>query len=175
MGLKFTLWGWNSPHWGQSSPCGAAGGGHTPPIPAWNQDQHNQQGNLNHVESYFLFWRGFVLVLFFCLCLLLFWGLFVVFLGGNPCFPSRGRLKEVRRLWWWIFPIHDYYAVLFQASLPAVPGISPQLKDFPPKPGGCPQHGHSPEFPNLPFLQSHSQCPPQPLPVVLALWDGSRG
>lgn len=54
-GMEFIPWAWNSPHWGQTSARGAAGGGHTPTVPAWNLDQHNQQGNQNHFESYFLF------------------------------------------------------------------------------------------------------------------------
>lgn len=67
VGMEFIPWARNSPHWGQSSPHGAAGGGHTLTLPAWNLDQHNQQGNWNHFESYFLFlfFGGFLFVCLF--------------------------------------------------------------------------------------------------------------
>lgn len=149
MGVEFILLGWNLSHrhgihptGDRVHPMGQQGEATLPQsqLGIWISTISKEIGTTLSLISFFVFWGGFCLFVS-GLSFLFVWMVFCLFvfvvvigiLGGNPCFPSWGRLREVRRLWWWIFPIHDYYAVLSQAFLSAALGISPPAEGFSPK------------------------------------------
>lgn len=198
MGTEFILWGWNSSCWDGIYPIGmeftplgteftrwgnrGRPHSHSPSLESGSAQSARKLEPL-WVLFPFLFFGGFFVCLFrgwvFCLFgwffVYLFLLLLLVFWEEIPAFPAGAGSGR------WggcgggysqsMTTMQSFPRPSFQLHLE----FHPQLKDFPLKPGGCPQHDHSPKFPNVPFLQSHSQCPPRPLPLVLALWYGSHG
>lgn len=177
MGVEFILLGWNLSHGhgihpteDRVHPVGQQGEAHShsPSLESGSAQSARKLEPLLSLISFFCFlgvclfvwvvFGVFLSFLFVWMGFCLFFVIVIGILGGNPCFPSQARLREVRRLWWWIFPIHDYYAVLSQASLPAAPGISPPAEGFSPKTRGVSPAWPQPRIPKCPL-------PAEPLPV----------